>query len=194
MNCFSLNENCLLSNSENEQKKTWPLAQFVSVGLTKLDSTCLEEPFEKNCVKWKSFSVFPSLCLHREQNSFGLLDKISRKDVKISLYVSTKQFEENFVWNFAKFSISFNQWAKLSLNKTGQRRRKDLSETFLNTKDILRRPFWRFGISADSINKAYGRHHDLSLEVCCPTVTKVFLYGTFCRYMPLFGKDCTCVH
>ena len=107
---------------------------------------------------------------------------------KFSFTCPQEQFEETFVWNFAKFSFSFGPWAKLFLNKAGERHRGELSENFNTSNDKLKRPFWRFRKFVDSKNKTWVRHRALSLRVCCPTVTEVFVYGTFCRYMPCLAK------
>ena len=64
-----------------------------------------------------------------------------------------EQFGETFVWNFAKFSFSFGHWAKILLNKAGERHRGKLSESFITSKDILKRPFWRFRKFVDSKKK-----------------------------------------
>ena len=53
---FSFEKKLVFLKCGNWAKKTWPLAQFFSAGLTKLESTCLEEPFEKNFLKIKGFS------------------------------------------------------------------------------------------------------------------------------------------
>ena len=97
---------------------------------------------------WEKLSkkqrFFPSTCLDREEKNFGLMGIFSRKDVKISFYVSTRTFWGNFRLKFWKFFNFFGHWAKILLNKAGERHRGELSETFVTSKDILRRPFWRF--------------------------------------------------
>ena len=80
----------------------------------------------------------------QREKTFGLPDNISSKDVKFSFYVSIRTIWGNFCLKFCKISIFFGHWAKLSLNKTGERHREDSSETFVSSKDLLRRPFLTF--------------------------------------------------
>ena len=52
----------------------------------------------------------------------------------------------NFFWPISK---------KFVLNKTGEGHRRELTETFVIRKDILRGPFWRFRNFVDSKNKKH---------------------------------------
>ena len=94
----------------NWAKNTWPLAQFF---LRFWQNWIL--PVWKNHLRrtFQKEKVFPSTCLDREQKKFGLLDKISRKDVKISFYVSTRTIWGNFR---LKFCFIFNFFSPLSKN------------------------------------------------------------------------------
>ena len=117
----------------NWAEKTWPLAQFFSVGLTKLDSTCLEEPFEKNFRKSKGFSFNNRFEQRTKKNSASWINFLARMS-KFRFTCPQEQFEETFVWNFAKFSISFGHSAKILLKKAGERHRGVSSETFVTSK------------------------------------------------------------
>ena len=128
-------EKKILLKFGNWAKKTWPLAQLVSVGLTKLYSTCLEEPFEKNCLKSKGF--FLSTCLDREQKNFGLLDKSSGEDVKISFYVSTRTILGNFCLKISKiFKIFWPLSRKFEEQSRGEASRRVVGN-FVTSKNIL---------------------------------------------------------
>ena len=128
----------MFSNSEIEPKKTWPSAQFFFYGKANLDSTCLEEPFEKNFLKRKGFF---STCLDREQNNFVLVDKISRKDVKNSFYFSTITIWGNFFLKACKYSIFFwplsKNFVEQSRGEASRRFVGNLCQQQRYTKEVL---------------------------------------------------------
>ena len=189
---FSIERKLIFLKCGSWAKKTWPLAQFFSAVLTKLDSSCLEEPFEKNFLRRK---FFPSTCLDREQKNSASWIKFLAKMSKLRFRCPQEQFEETAVWNFAKFSISFGQWAK-SLCWTKQVRgiaescRKPLSSAkiywggpFDVSETLWIRKTKNISQASRSFSRSLLSHSD-----------KISVYGTFCRYMPVFDKDCTCVH
>ena len=148
---FSIEKKNFFSNAEIEQKKTWSLAQFFSAGLTKLDSTSLEEPFEKNFPKRKGFSFN---MFGQRTKKFGLLYKISRKDVKTSFYVSTRTIWGSCGLKFCKiFNFFWPISKKFVLNKTGEGHRGELTETFVTSKNVLRMLFRLFWKCVDLKNK-----------------------------------------
>ena len=79
------------------------------------------------------------------------------------------------------------KWGEMS------RRDEEMNQTFSNNTDMLWILFYCFRKFLDSKNYAWWRHKDLHSNVYCLTI-EVFVYGTFCWYSRVFGKDCTCVY
>ena len=131
----------MFSNSEIEPEKTWPTAQFVSNGKARLDSTCLEEPLEKIFLKKRSF--FQYVWTENKTILSSLIKFLARMS-KFCFPCPQEQFEETFFWNFAKFLIFLAIEQKLCWTKQGRRIAEIFRKTFVTSKNILRRPFWRY--------------------------------------------------
>ena len=170
---FSIEKKLIVLKFGNWARRNLAVISIFSAGLTKLDSTCLEEPLEKNFLNEKVFSI----CLDRDQKKFRLLDKISRKDVKISFYVSTRTVWGNFHLKFCLIFNFFSPLSKIFFEQSRWESSPRVVGNLCHQQTYMKTPFWRFRKFVDSKNKTQVRNHVLFLEVCCPTRKKFLFMG-----------------